>query len=311
MGGRTSESTYETRRADLLARIVDPARGVESLKGESFGELAVEEAFEFMRTVIFGKGLEEEPQTAALMSALAAGARFWAPWLESDGEDFAWMHFSKNDESETGTDFALVVGTDAGYRICIGQSKRISKATGKTVNVSQPRHAADVDPEAPATLIDALLGTTGRRSLDAKHYQLTKLLDLIGEIGSSRVDAIYAFWPDDGGEPLYRTLDDVKKELAAKVTPGAKAPVQSIKIDPDALLRRLFIGYCDSDAGGLLQPDEATAVLETIANHCATTAMIGVGVQDLALNLERSLGWKKKAPPPPTTPTNTRGMQVG
>jgi hypothetical protein len=309
---QTPAVPYADRRLALIAQIRNGGTAAIDLDGDTLGTLAVEEAFDLMNQTIFGRGLEEESQTAALMSALAAGARFWAPWLGGGDNEVAWLHVSKHDEGKLGVDFALVFALDTCYRICIGQAKRIGSTGDARVNVSQPTSLANENPNADDVLGSLLLGAAPPIQPLGKQYQLTKLLQLKRKLNNADIRMLYALWPDAGGEPLYRPLRSVHTELAAAhCATGGSAVSQYIGIKPKLKLRRLLLGYADpAQTGGLMAATAVKDALETITRYCASTAVIDVGTKGLGIKLIKDLGWTSTQALP-ALGTATKGLVPG
>lgn len=297
---------------ELRKALLDLLRRGEAMPEEhSVRTLAVEEAFELMNSTVLGRGLEEEPQTAAMMMALAAGARIWAPWF-AGGEECAWVHVSKSDEGEIGVDFAIVLATDAGFRIYVCQAKRITNKLAQTVNITQPGSFRGTSTNAAHRLRELLVDEEDAPDSVGTQYQLTKLLELQNAVGNDAVAFIYVLWPDAGGEPLYRKLEDVRVELAPDdEQTGTGAISQVIKVEPGSTFRSLLLGHVDdAAAGGLLDLPAAQKALHEITRKCKTTVAIDVSGKGLKLNLAEVFSLTGPDPLPPAT-GHTKGNTLG
>jgi hypothetical protein len=68
-GAEATEMSYADQRRELIeTRRSKPVGGARQAH-PPFGKLIVEEAFDLMNATIYGRGLEEEPQTAAFMGS--------------------------------------------------------------------------------------------------------------------------------------------------------------------------------------------------------------------------------------------------
>jgi hypothetical protein len=128
------------------------------------------------------------------------------------------------------------------------------------------------------------------------------LLNLRNKLENPKIDMVYALWPDDGGESLYRNLADIRSDLFTAHSANPPAVIsQRISIRQDARLRALLTGYFDDpESEGFLSPKEAAAALEVIKTDCATTAIINAGSRSPDQDFMKALGWAARQPLPPT-----------
>ena len=269
------------------------------LPKEFTGAAVCEEAFALLNDAIFGRTLDEEATTSAFITALIGATRFWAPWAPGGQTSIAWVQqFSKNDEARIGADFALVLCRDKDYFIAILQAKRVAHGDSKTATVKRCSSSKPLDGDANDKLLAMLQGGDRTDELKGVHWQLTKLLALRNKLGKDGPAIGYVFWSDDGGLPLYRSLDGALKELAQ---PGYKdeVPGQQLVLTGAPLFKDWLIGRCDAAAGGL-SLEQAQAALRTIGASCSTAVILDVGVSQRGLELKNALGWPDKTPLAPT-----------
>ncbi|XYJ08896.1 hypothetical protein ACSUZJ_16005 [Telluria sp. B2] len=260
------------------------------------GAAVCEEAFALLNGAIFGRKLDEEATTSAFITALIGATRFWAPWAPRGETAIAWVQqFSKNDEARIGADFALVLCRDNGYVIAILQAKRVDHGGAKTATVKRAPSSKELDPDANTKLLAMLTGGDKTSDLTGVHWQLSKLLALRNRIGKNTAEIGYVFWPDDGGAPLYRSLDGAEEELAG---PGYEdvVPGQQFVLKGAPVFKDWLIGRCDASRTGGITFKKAQKALNSLQSCCSTAVILDVGANGLGMKLKDALGWLSKAP---------------
>lgn len=298
--------SYDAMRKEVDELHVEMGGKMKLLPSTFTGAAVCEEAFALLNDTIFGRQLDEEATTSAFITALMGATRYWAPWAPGGETAIAWVqHFGKDDESRIGADFALVLCRDTDYFIAVLQAKRVDNDRVKTATVKRRPSSKELDKDANGKLLAMLNGVDKTGELTGVHWQLTKLLALRNRIGKNTAEIGYVFWPDDGGLPLYRSLDGAERELAK---PGSKGvvPGQQFVLQGAADFKAWLIRRCDASTGGGLSVEQAEMVLQEIDASCSTAVILDVGANKLGLALKKKLGWQDK---PPLAPTQVAAQQ--
>jgi hypothetical protein len=314
----TAKTAPYLQARQALADAVDAARTGKAAPA-SRATVVLEEAFAILHDSMFGNGLDEEALTAAFMTSLAAASRMWADcwlWPTAEPGELCWIHYNKTSEAKVGADFALLIAAPGAidsqapaFRLVVVQAKRQDKAINK-LSVTQPTNWAGGAAGQAAQLAEhslrMLLDGRPGQEIDstAPHFQLSKLVMLRERLqalpledGRKQPGIVYAIWPEDDGEPLYRTLAEAIDDIRAKDAPKhrtATIPVlpkltQSIKLVPKAKLRHWLITLA-SQQDGAMSLSEVTAAFGVVNELCSATVVLDLGTGGLGNILKAAVG---------------------